>query len=144
MVNDGLTDAFSANCTWAYRRKCCEQWGLSREELDEFSAKSQQKAAKSERRRPSWTKSSLFSAIKKDVVNYVEDEGIRADATAEVSKLSSGNQTGRYGHRYCASTINDGAAAIGGDGEKARQLGVTPEAIWLGGAGRRGAFDYGH
>ena len=43
MVNDALTDAFNDYHMMITAENVAEQWGISREELDEFSAKSQQK-----------------------------------------------------------------------------------------------------
>ena len=45
MVNDALWDAFNNYHMIKTADNVAEQWGLTREELDEFAAKSQQKAA---------------------------------------------------------------------------------------------------
>lgn len=45
MVNDGLTDAFNDYHMGITAENICDQWGISRDELDEFSLSSQQKAA---------------------------------------------------------------------------------------------------
>jgi acetyl-CoA C-acetyltransferase len=137
MVNDGLTDAFSQLHMGVTAENVAEQWGLSREELDEFSAKSQQKAAKAQADGKFLDEIVPVPVrIKKDVVNFVEDEGIRADATAEgLAKLKPAFKPDGMVTAGNASTINDGAAAVVVmSEEKARQLGVTPEAIWLGSA----------
>jgi acetyl-CoA C-acetyltransferase len=44
MTNDGLTDAFNNYHMGVTAENICEQWNLTREELDAFSADSQQKA----------------------------------------------------------------------------------------------------
>jgi len=44
MTNDGLTDAFNNYHMGVTAENICEQWNLTREELDAFSASSQQKA----------------------------------------------------------------------------------------------------
>ena len=137
MVNDGLTDAFSQLHMGVTAENVSEQWGLTREELDEFSAKSQQKAAKAQADGKFLDEIVPVPVrIKKDVVNFVEDEGIRADATAEgLAKLKPAFKSDGVVTAGNASTINDGAAAVVVmSEEKARQLGVTPEAIWLGSA----------
>ena len=137
MVNDGLTDAFSQLHMGVTAENVSEQWGLTREELDEFSAKSQQKAAKAQADGKFLDEIVPVPVrIKKDVVNFVEDEGIRADATAEgLAKLKPAFKPDGMVTAGNASTINDGAAAVVVmSEEKARQLGVTPEAIWLGSA----------
>jgi len=48
MVNDGLTDVFSQLHMGITAENIAEQWNLNREELDKFSAISQQKAAKAQ------------------------------------------------------------------------------------------------
>jgi acetyl-CoA C-acetyltransferase len=44
MVNDGLTDAFNGYHMGITAENVCEQWGLTREELDEFAVTSQNRA----------------------------------------------------------------------------------------------------
>ena len=44
MVNDALWDAFNNYHMMITAENICDQWGLTREELDEFAAASQQKA----------------------------------------------------------------------------------------------------
>ncbi|MCL2437253.1 MAG: acetyl-CoA C-acyltransferase, partial [Clostridiales bacterium] len=44
MIHDGLTDAMHKIHMGITAENVCDQWGLKREELDEFAAKSQQKA----------------------------------------------------------------------------------------------------
>ena len=46
MIKDGLTDAFHNYHMGITAENICEQWGLTREELDEFSLNSQLKAEK--------------------------------------------------------------------------------------------------
>lgn len=135
MVNDGLTDAFSQLHMGITAENIAEQWGLTREELDEFSAKSQQKAAKAQAEGKFIDEIVPVPVrIKKDIVNFVDDEGIRADATAEgLAKLKPAFKPDGVVTPGNASTINDGAAAVVVMSEdKARELGVIPEAIWLG------------
>lgn len=137
MVNDGLTDAFSQLHMGITAENIAEQWGLTRKELDEFSAKSQQKAAKAQAEGKFIDEIVPVPVrIKKDIVNFVDDEGIRADATAEgLAKLKPAFKPDGVVTPGNASTINDGAAAVVVMSEdKARELGVIPEAIWLGSA----------
>ena len=49
MINDGLTDAFNGIHMGITAENVCDQWGLTRRELDEFAAASQQKAIKAVR-----------------------------------------------------------------------------------------------
>lgn len=137
MVNDGLTDAFSQLHMGITAENVAEQWHLTRQELDEFSALSQQKAAKAQAEGK--FKDEIVPVqirVKRDVIDFVEDEGIRADATAEgLAKLKPAFKPDGIVTAGNASTINDGAAAVVVmSEEKARELGVTPEAVWLGSA----------
>ena len=137
MVNDGLTDAFSQLHMGITAENVAEQWHITREELDEFSAISQQKAAKAQAEGK--FKDEIIPVqvrIKRDVINFIEDEGIRVDATADgLAKLKPAFKPDGVVTAGNASTINDGAAAVVVmSEEKARELGVTPEAIWLGSA----------
>ena len=74
--------------------------------------------------------------VKKEIVDFVKDEGPRAGTTAEsLAKLKccSGKEGGLVTAGN-ASGINDGAAAIVVmSEEKAKELGVTPMATWIGG-----------
>ncbi|MHB1503524.1 MAG: thiolase family protein [Acidimicrobiales bacterium] len=111
-----------------------DQWGLSREDLDAFGARSQQYAARA-------TAEGRFDAeiipvaIKDDEGNptseiMTTDQGIRPDTTPEIlatlkpaykadGKVTAGN----------SSQITDGAAAVLiMSEEKARSLGLTPRA----------------
>ena len=137
MVNDGLTDAFSQLHMGVTAENVAEQWHLTREELDEFSALSQQKAAKAQAEGKFVDEIVPVQVpIKRDVIDFVEDEGIRGDTTAEgLAKLKPAFKPDGIVTAGNSSTINDGAAAVVVmSEEKARELGVTPEAIWLGSA----------
>lgn len=137
MVNDGLTDAFSQLHMGITAENVAEQWGLTRQELDEFSALSQQKAAKAQADGKFVDEIVPVQVrIKREMVNFVEDEGIRGEATADsLSKLRPAFKPDGMVTAGNSSTINDGAAAVVVMSEgKARELGVTPEAIWLGSA----------
>ena len=137
MVNDGLTDAFSQLHMGITAENVAEQWHLTRQELDEFSAISQQKAAKAQADGKFVEEIvPVQIRIKRDVIDFVDDEGIRGDATADgLAKLKPAFKPDGVVTAGNASTINDGAAAVVVmSEEKARELGVTPEAIWLGSA----------
>jgi len=134
MVNDGLTDAFSQLHMGITAENVAEQWHLTREELDEFSATSQQKAAKAQADgKFVYEIVPVPVRIKRDVIDFKEDEGIRGDSTVEgLAKLKPAFKPDGVVTAGNASTINDGAAAVVVmSEEKARELGVTPEAIWL-------------
>ena len=138
MVNDALTDAFNHYHMMITAENICDRWNLTREELDEFSANSQQKCEKA-------MADGKFNdeivpvpvKVKKEMVDFKVDEGPRAGTTAEsLSKLRccSGKEGGLVTAGN-ASGINDGAAAIVVmSEEKAKELGIKPMATWVGGA----------
>ncbi|NLC29622.1 MAG: thiolase family protein, partial [Chloroflexi bacterium] len=114
-----------------------EQWGLTREELDKFSAISQQKTARAQAEGKFVDEIVPVQVrIKREFFDFVEDEGIRGDTTSEgLAKLRPAFKPDGVVTAGNSSTINDGAAAVVVmSEEKARELGVTPEAIWLGSA----------
>ena len=138
MVNDALTDAFNNYHMMITAENVCEQYGITREELDAFAAASQQKAAKAiETGRFEDEIVPVPVKVKKDIVDFKVDEGVRAGTTEEtLAKLRGcSGKPGGIITAGNASTINDGAAAIVVmSEEKAKELGVTPMATWVAGA----------
>ena len=137
MVNDGLWDAFNDYHMGITAENVAEKYGLTREELDAFSANSQQKAvaaqasgAFDEEIVPVEVKS------KKGTVIFNKDEGPREGTTAEsLSKLKPAFKKDGIVTAGNSSGINDGAAAVVVmSEEKAKELGVKPMAVWIGGA----------
>ena len=138
MVNDALTDAFNNYHMMITAENVCDKYGITREELDAFSANSQQKCEAAQ-------KAGKFDdeivpvpvKVKKEIVEFKVDEGPRAGVTPEslaALKCCSGKQGGLVTAGN-ASGINDGAAAIVVmSEEKAKELGVTPLATWVAGA----------
>jgi len=138
MVNDALTDAFNQYHMMITAENVCEKYGITREELDEFALASQVKCEKA-------MAEGKFAdeivpvpvKVKKEVVDFVTDEGPRAGMTMDnLDKLRccSGKADGIITAGN-ASGINDGAAAIVVmSEEKAKELGVTPMATWVAGA----------
>jgi acetyl-CoA C-acetyltransferase len=138
MAYDGLTDAFDnipmGESTEHYNAKL----GIAREEQDEFSARSHQRAAVAQ-------KNGLFDEEitpveipqrKGDPIVFREDEGIRGDTTAEsLSKLRPAfSKTGTI-TAGSASQISDGACAVVVMSKaKAEELGLT----WLAEIGAHG------
>ncbi|MBQ2643224.1 MAG: acetyl-CoA C-acetyltransferase [Eubacterium sp.] len=138
MVNDALTDAFNNYHMMITAENVAEQWNLTREELDEFAANSQQKCEKA-----------MADGKFKDEIVPVEvkqrkqtvvvdtDEGPRAGTTTETLaglRCCSGKEGGVVTAGN-ASGINDGAAAVVVmSEEKAQELGVKPMATFVGGA----------
>lgn len=138
MVNDALTDAFNHYHMMITAENICDRWNLTREELDEFSANSQQKAEKAmAEHKFDYEIVPVPVKVKKEIVEFKVDEGPRPGTTAEsLSKLRccSGKEGGMVTAGN-ASGINDGAAAIVVmSEEKAKELGVTPMATWVQGA----------
>ena len=138
MVNDALTDAFNDYHMMITAENVAEQWNISREELDEFSANSQQKCEKA--MAEGKFKDEIVPVVVKNRKGDIvvdTDEGPRAGTTAEsLGKLRccSGKADGVITAGN-ASGINDGAAAVVVmSEEKAKELGVTPMATFVGGA----------
>ena len=138
MIKDALWDAFNDYHMMITAENVAEQWGISREELDEFSANSQQKCEAAQK--AGKFKDEIVPVEvkqKKQVVVVDTDEGPRAGTTAEsLSKLRccSGKADGLVTAGN-ASGINDGAAAVVVmSEEKAKELGVTPMASFVTGA----------
>ena len=115
MVNDALTDAFNNYHMMITAENVAEQWGLTREELDAFSANSQQKCEKA--MAEGKFKDEIVPVevkTRKQTIIVDTDEGPRAGTTVEtLSKLRccSGKPDGVVTAGN-ASGINDGAAAV--------------------------------
>ena len=137
MVNDALWDAFNDYHMGITAENVAEQWGLTREMLDEFAASSQQKASAAiEEGKFKDEIVPVEVKQKKQTVIVDSDEGPRAGVTAEsISKLRPAFKKDGIVTAANASGINDGAAAIVVmSEEKAKELGVTPMATWVAGA----------
>ena len=138
MVNDALWDAFNNYHMMITAENVADQWGLTREELDEFAANSQQKCEAAIA--AGKFKDEIVPVeikTKKGTVVFDTDEGPRPGTTAEsLGKLKccSGKEGGVVTAGN-ASGINDGAAAIVVmSEEKAKELGVKPMATFVAGA----------
>lgn len=137
MVNDALWDAFNDYHMGITAENVCEKYGITREELDEFAANSQQKAEKA------IAEGKFKDEIvpvevkrKKDTIVFDTDEGPRAGTTAEgLARLRPAFKKDGIVTAGNSSGINDGAAAIVVmSEEKAKELGVKPMATWVSGA----------
>lgn len=136
LLKDALTDAFHGYHMGITAENICEQWGLTREQLDEFAANSQQKCiAAQEAGRFKDEIVPVEVKTRKGSVIVDTDEGPRAGVTAEgIAKLRPAFKEGGMVTAANASGINDGAAAIiVMSEEKAKELGITPMAEWIGG-----------
>ena len=136
MVKDALWDAFNDYHMITTADNVAREWNLTREELDEFALKSQQKACAA-------IESGAFKKEivpveikkKKETIIFDTDEGPRAGSTIEgLQKLKPLNPDG-FVTAGNASGINDGAAAmVLMTEEKAKELGVKPMATFVAGA----------
>lgn len=136
LIIDALQDAFGGYHMGITAENICEDWGLTRQELDRFAAISQQKAEKA-------IKDGKFKEEiipvevkqKKQTIIFDTDEGPRAGVTEEsISKLRPAFKEDGMVTAANASGINDGAAAIiVMSEEKAKELGIKPMATWIAG-----------
>lgn len=137
MINDALWDAFNDYHMGITAENVCEKYGITREELDEFAANSQQKCEKA--RAEGKFKDEIVPVEikkKKETIIFDTDEGPRAGVTAEsLARLRPAFKKDGIVTAGNSSGINDGAAAIVVmSEEKAKELGVKPMATWVGGA----------
>ncbi|MHB9929130.1 acetyl-CoA C-acetyltransferase [Clostridium botulinum] len=131
MIRDGLWESFNDYHMGITAENIAEQWGITREEQDEFSAKSQQKAEKAvkEERFKEEIVPVVIKSRKGEVV-FDTDEFPRFGATKEsLSKLKPAFKKDGTVTAGNASGINDGAAALViMSEEKANELGIKPLA----------------
>ncbi|UJW35607.1 acetyl-CoA C-acetyltransferase [Saccharothrix sp. AJ9571] len=132
MAHDGLFCAFDQVAMGSSTEKYNERYGLTREEQDEFSARSHQRAAAA-------IEAGRFAdeiapveipQRKKDPIVFDTDEGVRADTSAEsLAKLRPAFAADGTITAGSASQISDGAAAVVvASRAKAEELGLTPLA----------------
>ena len=130
MVNDGLWDAFNNYHMGITAENVAEQWGITREELDEFAVTSQNRAEAA-------IKAGKFKdeivpveipQRKGDPVIFDTDEFPKFGTTMEkVAKLKGAFKKDGVVTAANASGINDaGAALVVMAKEKAEELGLTP------------------
>lgn len=132
MIKDALSDAFNNYHMGVTAENIVKEWGLTREELDEFSLNSQLKAEKAikEGKFKDEIVPVMVPQRKGEPKVFDTDEGPRFGSTIEGlarlkpcfikdGKVTAGNSSG----------INDGAAAfVVMSAEKAAELGITPLA----------------
>ncbi|MCI5697468.1 MAG: acetyl-CoA C-acetyltransferase [Clostridiales bacterium] len=132
MVHDGLTDIFNNYHMGITAENIAEQWGITREELDEFSVKSQAKAEAA-------IKAGKFKdeivpvevpQRKGDPIVFDTDEHPKFGSNLEkISKLRPAFKKDGVVTAANASGINDsGAALVVMSKEKADELGIKPLA----------------
>lgn len=102
-----------------------KKWGLTRGELDEFSAKSHERAAEAQDR---GAFDDQIVPVMTDTSVVTTDEGIRRGTTAEkLANLKPAFAEDGAIHAGNSSQISDGAAALlVTTTEKAKELGLTP------------------
>jgi acetyl-CoA C-acetyltransferase len=161
MIKDGLWDAYNNYHMGTTAENICDVWGITREELDEFGASSQQKACAA-------IESGRFNdeivpvpvKVKKETVDFKVDEYPKAGTTAAgIAKLRGAFPVGPDGvedeivhtfepkeiheadaHKHVqrvtaanASGLNDGAAAmVLASGEAVEKYGLKPMAKLIG------------
>ncbi len=130
MTHDGLTCAFNNYHMGITAENVCEQWGLTREELDNFAASSQQKAckARAEGRFKDEIVPVEIPQRKGEPLVFDTDEYPKEGVTAEgIAKLRPAFKKDGIVTAANASGINDAAAAlVVMSKEKADELGITP------------------
>ncbi|MBP5599537.1 MAG: acetyl-CoA C-acetyltransferase [Lachnospiraceae bacterium] len=137
MIKDALTDAFGGYHMGMTAENIAEQWHLTREQLDEFAAWSQNKAEKAiaegkfkEEIVPVEVKK------KKETIIFDTDEGPRKGVTVEgISGLKPAfKKDGGVVTAANSPGINDAASCIiVMSEEKAKELGVKPLGTWIAG-----------
>lgn len=137
MVNDALWDASNDYHMGITAENIAEKWKLTREELDVFSAKSQQKACAAIEA-GAFKEEIVGVTVKGKKVDVVvdSDEGPRPGTTAaSLARLKPAFKKDGVVTAGNASGINDGAAAVLLMSEdKVKELKLKPMAEWLGGA----------
>lgn len=131
MINDGLWDAFNNYHMGITSENVAEKFGVTREDQDEVSARSQQRAIAA-------IKSGAFKdeivpvtiKTKKGETVFDTDEFPREGTTTEIlAKLRPAFKQGGTVTAGNASGLNDGAAALViMSAEKAQELGIKPMA----------------
>ena len=131
MITDGLWDAFNNYHMGVTAENVAEKWNISREEQDEFSFASQQKAEKAIKSEE--FKDEIVPVViktKKGEIIFDTDEfprfGNTIEALSKLKPIFKENGTVTAGN---ASGLNDGAAALViMSADKAKELGIKPLA----------------
>ncbi|MDG2423409.1 MAG: thiolase family protein [Phycisphaerales bacterium] len=135
MAHDGLTCAFEEWGMGFAAEHTADKVGITREDMDAFSARSHQRAAKATEE--GWFKDEILPLEAKSIkqkADVTQDEGIRGDSTADgLGKLRPAFKKDGTVTAGNASQISDGAAAVlVASEEAAGKMGVTPMARILG------------
>ena len=127
MVYDGLWDKFNDYHMGVTAENVAEQYGLSRDEVDEYSARSHQRSEKA--RDEGYFDDQIVPVEikqKKETVEFTKDEHIREGATKEgLSKLKPFFKEDGVTTAASASGVNDGASmTLVTSASKAEELGL--------------------
>ena len=137
MVNDALWDAANNYHMGITAENVAEKYGLTRTELDQFAVESQEKtaAAIAEGKFKNEIVPVVIKNRKGDLI-VDTDEGPRSGTTIEgLSKLKPAFKPDGIVTAGNSSGINDGAAAVVlASEQKVKELGLNPQAQWIGGA----------
>lgn len=137
LLSEGLTDSFNRYHMGITAENVAERYQISREDADEFAATSQQRAAAAQQA-GRFTEEILPVRVRsgRQEISFDTDEGVRPGTTAEsLARLKPAFKPDGVVTAGNASGLNDGAAALVVlSAGRARELGVQPQATWLGGA----------
>jgi len=127
MVFDGLWDVFNDYHMGVTAENVAEQYGLSRDEVDEYSARSHQRSQQA--RDEGYFDDQIVPVEikqKKETVEFTKDEHIREGATKEgLSKLKPFFKEDGVTTAASASGVNDGASmTLVTSASKAEELGL--------------------
>ncbi|KAA9155776.1 acetyl-CoA C-acetyltransferase [Amycolatopsis acidicola] len=132
MAYDGLFCAFDQVAMGSSTEKYNSRYGLTREQQDEFSARSHQRAAAAIEAGAFKEELAPVSIPQRkgEPISFETDEGVRADTTAAgLAKLRPAFASDGTITAGSASQISDGAAAVVvASREKAEELGIAPLA----------------
>ncbi|NLB61261.1 MAG: acetyl-CoA C-acetyltransferase [Clostridiales bacterium] len=131
MVHDGLWESFNNYHMGMTAENIAEQFGINREEQDEFAVSSQLKCEKAQNEGKFDDEIvPVLVKVKREIIEFNKDEYPRAGASINnMMKLRPAFKTDGTVTAGSSSGINDGAAAIVVmSAEKAKELGVTPMA----------------
>ena len=135
MQVDSLLDVYNNYLMGVTAENVCDQWNITREELDAFSYNSQMKCAKAQAEGKFDDEIVPVSVkVKKEMVEFKRDEFPRNNTTMEgLGKLKPAFKPDGRVTAGNSSGINDGAAAIIlASGEAVKKYGLKPMVKLLG------------
>lgn len=135
MVRDGFMCPLADEMMGSTAETLAEQYGISRDEQDEYAVESQKRAARAEAE--GWFASEIVPVTiesKRGTTSLARDEHARPDASvASMAKLPPVFRKAGTVHAGNSSGITDGAAAmLVASGDAVRELGLEPAARIVG------------